>query len=147
MDNQDNNEIKELFSNMYDDFFGIGKLTNKNFDDIRKLYKETENLKIEVPEVENVKSKCHVNIQTKEQKDEIMRKFFESIDNLEITETSKNTLKKMIEYARKYDEKITKTYIPFNMRIYSDNNETIYKITDVIRNSFTYFGYLEKQPL
>ena len=30
----DNNEIKELFSNMYNDFFGIEKLTEKNFENI-----------------------------------------------------------------------------------------------------------------
>lgn len=34
----DNNEIKDLFSNMYSDFFGIEKLTKKNFEDIKEIY-------------------------------------------------------------------------------------------------------------
>lgn len=152
----DNNEIKELFSNMYNDFFGIEKLTEKNFENIKDLYEDKEVPKIDLPgftdeEIEEAFGKDNKMIQksepavkTKEQKDEMMKKFFESIDKLQITETSKNTLKKIIEYARKYDEKITKTYIPFNMRIYCDNNEIVYKITDILRDSLTYFGYLSK---
>lgn len=152
----DNNEIKELFSNMYNDFFGIEKLTEKNFENIKDLYENKKVPKIDLPgfsdeEIEEAFGKDNKIIQksesvvkTKEQKDESMKKFFESIDKLQITETSKNTLKKMIEYARKYDEKITKTYIPFNMRIYCDNNEIVYKITDILRDSLTYFGYLSK---
>ena len=152
----DNNEIKELFSNMYNDFFGIEKLTEKNFENIKDLYENKEVPKIDLPgftdeEIEEafgkdnkIIQKAEPAVKTKEQKDEMMKKFFESIDKLQITETSKNTLKKMIEYARKYDEKITKTYIPFNMRIYCDNNEIVYKITDILRDSLTYFGYLSK---
>lgn len=152
----DNNEIKELFSNMYNDFFWIEKLTEKNFENIKDLYENKEFPKIDLPgfndeEIEEAFGKDNKIIQksepavkTKEQKDEMMKKFFESIDKLQITETSKNTLKKMIEYARKYDEKITKTYIPFNMRIYCDNNEIVYKITDILRDSLTYFSYLSK---
>ena len=152
----DNNEIKELFSNMYNDFFGIEKLTEKNFENIKDLYDNKDVPKIDLPgftdeEIEEAFGKDNKIIQksepavkTKEQKDEMMKNFFESIDKLQITETSKNTLKKMIEYARKYDEKITKTYIPFNMRIYCDNNEIVYKITDILRDSLTYFGYLSK---
>lgn len=152
----DNNEIKELFSNMYNDFFGIEKLTEKNFENIKDLYKNKEVPKIDLPgftdeEIEEafrkdnkIIQKSEPAVKTKEQKDEMMKKFFESIDKLQITETSKNTLKKMIEYARKYDEKITKTYIPFNMRIYCDNNEIVYKITDILRDSLTYFCYLSK---
>lgn len=149
----DNNEIKELFSNMYSDFFGIEKLTNKNFEDIKKLYEDKEIPKIDLPgftekEIDEAFGKDNNIVakqgKTKEQKDEAMKQFFESIEALPISNDSKNTLKKMVEYARKYNEKITKTYIPFNMRIYSDNNEVVYKITDILRDSLTYFEYLEK---
>lgn len=149
----DNNEIKELFSNMYSDFFGIEKLTNKNFEDIKKLYEDKEIPKIDLPgftekEIDEAFGKDNNIVakqeKTKEQKDEAMKKFFESIEALPISNDSKNTLKKMVEYARKYNEKITKTYIPFNMRIYCDNNEVVYKITDILRDSLTYFEYLEK---
>lgn len=149
----DNNEIKDLFSNMYNDFFGIEKLTEKNFNDIKDIYEDKELPKIDLPgftdaEIkeafgENSKMIAKTS-KTKEQKDEAMKKFFENIDKLQITDKSKDTLKKIVEYARKYNEKITKTYIPFNMRIYSDNNEIIYKITDILRDSLTYFEYLSK---
>ncbi|MCX4303685.1 MAG: AAA family ATPase [Clostridia bacterium] len=149
----DNNEIKDLFSNMYSDFFGIEKLTKKNFEDIKEIYEDNEIPKIdlsgftkeEMKEAFDTNNKNDVKQEkSKEQKDDAMKKFFESIDALPISNESKNTLKKMVEYARKYDEKITKTYIPFNMRIYSDNNEIIYKITDILRDSLTYFEYLKK---
>ena len=149
----DNNEIKYLFSNMYSDFFGIEKLTKKNFEDIKEIYEDNEIPKIdlsgftkeEMKEAFDTNNKNDVKQEkSKEQKDDAMKKFFESIDALPISNESKNTLKKMVEYARKYDEKITKTYIPFNMRIYSDNNEIIYKITDILRDSLTYFEYLKK---
>lgn len=149
----DKNEIKDLFSNMYSDFFGIEKLTNKNFDDIKNFYENKETPKIDLPgfteaEINESFGKDNNLIakpeKTKEQKDDAMKKFFESIETLPISNDSKNTLKKMVEYARKYNEKITKTYIPFNMRIYSDNNEVVYKITDILRDSLTYFGYLSR---
>jgi len=149
----DNNEIKELFSNMYNDFFGIEKLTEKNYENIKDLYKDKEIPKIDLPgfsddEIKGTFGEENPVVKntpkTKEQKDEAMKKFFESIDNLQVTDASKNTMKKIIEYARKYNEKITKTYIPFNMRIYCDNNEIVYKITDVLRDSLNYFEYLSK---
>ena len=60
-----------------------------------------------------------------------------------ITPLSKLVLKKMIDYARKYSEGIVKNYIPFNMRIYADNDETLYDIVNLIIDSFTYFGYMK----
>lgn len=149
----DNKEIKDIFSGMYEDFFGIEKLTKKNFDDIKELYENKEMPKIDLPgftdeEIEEAFGKNNQVVakpaKTKEQKDDAMKGYFERIDNLQISDNSKATLKKMIEYARKYNEKIVKRYIPFNMRIYADNNEIIYKVTEIIRDSLTYFEYLSK---
>lgn len=148
MDNK--SEINKIFSEVYKDFFGIEKLTEKNFDDIKALYNDIENMpKIEVPNVlqeeyEKIENNQNKKELTKEQKDNSMKNFFEKIDKLQIIDESKNTLKKMIEYARKYNEGIVKTYIPFNMRIYCDNNEVLYSITDIIRDSLSYFSYIEK---
>ena len=146
-------DINSIFSGMYDDFFGIEKLTNKNFDDIKKLYEDTENLpKIEIPsqkveeksnETHSISNSMETPI-TKEQKDEQMKKFFEAIEKIQITDESKITLKKIIEYARKYNEGITKTYIPFNIKLYCDNNDTLYDVTDIVRDSLNYFQYIEK---
>ena len=57
---------------------------------------------------------------------------------------SKNTLKKIIEYMRKYSEGIEKQYIPFNMCIYSNNKETIYGIIDIISDAVTLFSYIKR---
>ena len=146
-------DINTIFSGMYDDFFGIDKLTNKNFDDIKKLYEDTKNVpKIEITsqneeeksnEISNANNLMETSV-TKEQKDEQMKKFFEAIEKIQITDESKITLKKIIEYARKYNEGITKTYIPFNIKLYCDNNDTLYDVTDVVRDSLNYFRYIEK---
>lgn len=153
-------DIDSIFSGVYNDFFGIDKLTNKNFDDIKKLYEDTENIpKIEVPKADsseensknndlnnsknNLESKKQFEF-TKEQKDEQMKKFFDSIEKIQITDESKITLKKIIEYARKYNEGIAKAYIPFNIKLYCDNNDVLYDVTDVLRDSLNYFRYIEK---
>jgi hypothetical protein len=43
----------------------------------------------------------------------------------------KNVLKKMLEYAKKYNSGVVKNYIPFNMRIYCDNDSTLYEIINI----------------
>ena len=50
---------------------------------------------------------------SKEDKDEFMKKIFEKIDELYITDDSKKLLKKIVEYMRKYQEKIENEYIQF----------------------------------
>ena len=146
-------DIDSIFSGVYNDFFGIDKLTNKNFDDIKKIYEETENIpKIEIPnlkeqnsseEITKINKPMEIPI-TKEKKDEQMKKFFEAIEKINITDESKIILKKIIEYARKYNEGISKTYIPFNIKLYCDNNDVLYDVTDIIRDALSYFKYIEK---
>ena len=51
-------------------------------------------------------------------------------------------IKKMISYAQKFSSGMTKKYIPFNMRIYSDNNETLYSIVNIIIDGFKLFNYI-----
>ncbi len=69
--------------------------------------------------------------------------FYKKVDDAHLIDHSKLVLKKMIDYARKYSEGIVKNYIPFNMRIYCDNDETLYDIVNLIIDSFTYFGYMK----
>ena len=140
---------KEFFKNMYDDFFGIEKLKEEN----EKLAKELGLNDEEIPEIEikskdNVKEDCDLNSispeEIKKVKDEQMLKFFNKLEKLYITEESKNTLKKIIEYMRKYDEKIEDEYINFNMCIYSNNKETVYELTDLISDVATFFSYVKQ---
>ena len=72
-----------------------------------------------------------------------LEEFYKKVDDTHLMDTSKIVLKKMIDYARKFSEGIVKNYIPFNMRIYSDNDETLYDIVNLIIDSFTYFGYMK----
>ena len=77
------------------------------------------------------------------QNEKKLQEFYQKVDDAHLTENSKIVLKKMIAYTRKYSEGIVKNYIPFNMRIYCDNNETLYDIVNLIIDSFTYFGYMK----
>lgn len=139
---------KNFLKDVYDDFFGIEKLKREN----EKLAAEL-NIKDDYPtiEIEKVQEEnSNIGIETvneeelKEIKDNQMAKFFEEIEKTYITEESKNTLKKMIEYMRKYSEKLEKQYIPFNICIYSDNKETIYKIVDIINDAAMFFNYVKR---
>lgn len=153
----------DFFKDVYDDFFGIEKLKKEN----EKLAAEL-NITEDYPVIEVKKDKTEViensdkkvtgleecinksedrkvaEEELKKMKDAQMAKFFEKIEEQYITEESKNTLKKMIEYMRKYNEEIEKQYIPFNMCIYSDNQETIYTVVDIINDAVTYFAYIKK---
>ena len=72
-----------------------------------------------------------------------LQEFYKRVDDAHLIDHSKLVLKKMIDYARKYSEGIVKNYIPFNMRLYADNDETLYDIVNIILDSFTYFGYMK----
>ena len=136
-------ENRNFFKDVYDDFFGIEKIKEENeklkkelgiTDDfpVIELNSDNENKK------ENVKS----DFKTKEEKDVKMKEYFETIDKLYIKDKSKDILKKIIEYQRKYSENIEKQFIPFNMCIYSSNKEDINEIINVLSDSSIYFRYL-----
>ncbi len=128
-------EKNDFLKGLYDDFFGINRLSKEN----QMLAKEIENLNKEFPKIE-VASKVETE-KTKEQKDEKMRNIFEKINNLYIDENSKELLKKIIEYIRKYNEKIENKYISFDLCIYTNNKETLNAITDILSEIFNYFSY------
>lgn len=146
---------KDIFKNLYDDFFGIEKLKREN----EKLAKELGLNEEDIPAIEIKKDEEQIDensnsvvIDEKEAtpeklkkiKDEQMLKFFEKIENLYVTEDSKNFLKRIIEYMRKYNEKIEKEYIAFNLSIFSNNKETIYSLTDIMSDAATFFSYVKK---
>ena len=128
----------EILKGLYEDFFGINKLSKEN----QKLAKEIEDLNREFPKIE-VKP-IEENDLSKEQKDEEMKKIFEIIDSLYIEEKSKDILRKIAEYIRKYNEKIESKYISFDMCIYTDNKETLDSITNILNKLFNYFSYTKK---
>ena len=159
-----NMDNKNFLKNIYDDFFGIEKLKNEN----RKLAEElglnkeypsielnkdnivgTEKAKRNIAEENEVNTGCTIgnngNMKpTKEIKDTLMVQVFEKIEKMYLTEEAKSMLKKIIEYMRKYNEKIEKQYIPFNICIDSDNKEIVYEIIDIISDVATCFEYVKQ---
>jgi len=145
---------RDFFKDVYNDFFGIEKLKREN----EKLAKEL-NINDNYPVIEINRNQEEMTEESRElntnenqaldeesikkAKDIQMEKFIEKIEKLYITEESKNMLKKIIEYMRKYGEKLEKKYIPFDMCIYSDNQETLYTIVDIISDAGTYFSYIK----
>lgn len=126
---------KGFFEGMYDDFFGI-----------RKIQDDLINENQEIPEIK-VKSETEKVELTKENKDKKMAELFERIDDLYITEESKNTLKKMIEYMRKYNEGLQDRFISFDMCIYSKDNNAIDEIDKIILEAAVFFDYLESERI
>ena len=113
-----------------------------------QLEKETTNIpKIEVKNEEEAEKQEEpvevVEELTEEQKQAKLEEFYDRVEEAHLTDESKLVLKKMIDYARKYKEGIVKDYIPFNMRIYTNDDETLYSIVNIIIDSFYYYDYMK----
>ena len=115
----------EILRNVYEDFFG------------------TDNVEIKIKPAVDSQQEFSIAV-SKEEKDKKMEEVFARINELNIDVQSKETLKKIIEYIRKYSEKIEKQFISFNMCIYSDNKETIDGVINVIHEIINSFEYMPK---
>ena len=118
----------DVLKSVYDDFFGVNALSNKND-------KTKNNVQEEIPQIV-------VKEANTEDKQKMLEDSFKKIDELYIDDKSKETLKKIIEYIRKYNEKIEKNFISFNMCIYSNNKETLNAILHILNDNINYFSYL-----
>ena len=136
----------DFFKGIYDDFFGIGKIEKEN----EKLRNDIKNLKgIDIEEAEDNIPSIELSQENRESqavttinKDKFMEDIFKKIDELYIEEDSKNILKKIVEYIRKYNEKIEKQFISFNMNIHANNKETFEGVLRVLNDSINFFQYL-----
>ena len=108
------------FNGVYQDFFGI---ENKKYEGVSIGDEE-------------------IKYDSKETFDELMKNSFEKIDKLFIDEDSKNLLKQIIEYIRKYHEKIETNYVSFNFTINTENTDIINTISSVIRDVNNTFNYV-----
>ena len=109
-------DTKNYFKDMYTDFFGVESLP-----------------KIEVKKEEENKGP-----------QDFMASLFDKINELDISSDSKDLLKKIIEYMRKYNEKIETNYIPFRFIIEANNNKLTEDISNLLYDSGTYFNYISK---
>ena len=117
----------EILKNVYEDFFGADNVE----------------IKIKKPAVDPQQDfSMKLSEEEKSKKNE---ELFTKINELNIDDKSKETLKKIIEYIRKYNEKIEKQFISFNMCIYSDNKETIDRVINVMHDGINSFEYMPQK--
>ena len=79
--------------------------------------------------------------ETKENID--MKDIFDKINELYIDEDSKDILKKIIEYQRKYYEGLETNYITFNIKINSLDKELSNSILDILKDSSAFYNYTD----
>lgn len=147
---------KNFFKDVYDDFFGVEKIKEEN----EKLKKEL-NLTDDFPVIEVKKEDKdknlssfdksnsiiedeNVNVDDKVSKDKKMAYFFEMLESLYIEDDSKNIIKKIIEYMRKYNENIETEYISFNLCLCIKDEITLKKVIELLKESAIYFSYIDK---
>ena len=116
----------DILRGVYEDFFGV----DKALDELPTI------------DVKNVDNKEEKQI-SEENKNNVMAHSFEIIDGLYIEEKSKELLKKIIEYMRKYSEGTEKQHISFDMCIYSNNDETVKSIKSILEDTGRVFGYIK----
>lgn len=152
------NEKYKFLNDIYDDFFYLISSNPDNFDpdktnstinaettaEAQKVTNSESSIPAEkeIPKI-NVEEKKQETAVSLEDKKEKLNDIFTKISNSHLTPESQDILKKMIEYAGKYNEGIVKNYIPFNMRIYCDNDQSLYNIVNIIIEGFTYFNYIK----
>ena len=96
---------EDYFKDIYNDFFGI---------------ESSPSLKVKKEEDVKVRSQ------------EEMTSLFLKINDLYISDESKDLLKKMIEYMRKFHEKTETNYVPFRLIIKSNTDSLIEEINDIL---------------
>ena len=105
----------DILKGVYKDFFGVELENNK---------KEVSNEKQEQIDMKNI---------------------FDEINNLYITDKSKDLLKKIIEYMRKYYEGIEKNYVNFSLILNINNKDTRAKINNILYNSSISYNYIDSR--
>jgi len=103
-----------------------------NTDYFKDIYKDF--FGVETPKEENKK------IEESSQK---MITLFDKINKLYIKDESKELLKKIIEYMRKYNEGIETNYIPFNILIEINNKETKEELINILETASINFSYIK----
>lgn len=84
-------------------------------------------------------------VSEKQEEEVVSRTAFplQDVDTLLLDEESKELLKKIFEYMRKYHEKEEARYLDFHFVLKSDNVETIHKFEDLIKQAISCYQYVE----
>ncbi len=140
------NQKNKFLSEIYDDLYfllssnpeALDNLRNKDLTESSQNDSQTLSTSSENP----AKKEC-LEDSTQKSKKIKQKKLFKRIEESNLTLESQKVLKKMINYAEKFENGTVKKYIPFNMRIYCDNDETLYSIINLITDGFTLFNYIK----
>ncbi len=135
---------RNFFEGLYDDFFGVeAKILEAQNEKLRKELK-IDKMK-PAPEIVVKKDEKFLDEKevkdAKEDRDKKMEEWFSKIEKLYIKEESKNLLKKIIEYMRKYNEKLEQNYISFNIQLISNNQENVETIVAILEEAMIMFNY------
>lgn len=90
-----------------------------------------------------VETQKEENKKIEESSQNTMITLFDKINKLYIKDESKELLKKIIEYMRKYNEGIETNYIPFNILIEINNKETKEELTYILEQASINFNYIK----
>ena len=152
---KDSDRIQDKFlKNMYDDLYSLLQETQRSIDSQKLDLNSIP--KIEIPTQDKQKLEKEINDAQNEKMPEEpkaiaveagtkIKELNKKVDNCNLTEESKLVLKKMLEYAKKYNSGVVKNYIPFNMRLYCDNDSTLYEIVNILADGFEYFKYTKSK--
>ena len=106
-------------------------------DYLKDIYKDFFDEAL-VPKIE-VKEKEEVGSEEK------LASLFLDIDNLYLSDESKNLLKKIIDYMSKYHNKEEVNYVPFRINLSLNNNDTKDKIIKILFDAGTYYNYINNK--
>lgn len=143
----DKEKASKFLNDIYDDFFYLFSSNPEKLDELKSKIESVEPKKVSTPKPvqENKDKEKEIKPEQIAQNniEKQLKKIYSRIENSHLTKDSQIILKKMISYAQKFNSGITKKYIPFNMRIYCDNSETLYSIINIIIDGFKLFNYIK----
>lgn len=141
----DKDKASKFLNDIYDDFFYLFSSNPEKLDELRNKIEsiEQKNVTPSKPTEENKEKEIKPEQVVADNTEKQLKKIHSRIENSHLTSDSQIVLKKMIAYAQKFNSGITKKYIPFNMRIYCDNSETLYSIINIIIDGFKLFNYIK----
>lgn len=147
--NSDKDKAHKFLNDIYDDFFYLFSSNPEKLEELRNTMEAVEQKNVPISKTEPLENTEKTENVEKAEKivennqKEQLKKIYTRIENSHLTAESQLVLKKMISYAQKFSSGMTKKYIPFNMRIYCDNNETLYSIVNIIIDGFKLFNYIK----
>lgn len=138
----DDDSTRKFLNDIYDDFFYLFSSNPEKLDELKNKFENMEASKNSTSTHEETEAPKQT---TTNNSDKELKKIYDRIANSHLTPESQIVLKKMISYAQKFSSRVTKKYIPFNMRIYCDNDETLYSIVNIITDGFKLFNYIKNK--